>query len=153
MSLDIPVFNLKGLKRSFYYFLTFNIVVVVLGVLCVGIFDHLIDHTLLYKVNSWLILFVLFAGSYVFSSVSKKELKSIIETEDFGQKFSRYERFYKKKLVWNGFSVLLSTVFWVLTIKNFFFYILIFQLILTAVFYPTKKLLSRELKNNEILFT
>jgi hypothetical protein len=153
MNLDIPVFDTKGLKRYFYYFFTVNIIIVATSILLTALSYSSISHSVINRVNNWILFLILFAGAYIFSARSKKELKSINATEDFVQKFAMYEKYYKKKLIWNSFSLATSSIFFLLTNKNYFFYILIIQLVLSLVFYPSKKLLSKELQNNDIVFT
>jgi len=153
MELDIPVFDTKPLKRYFFYFLGFNIILVVIVIVLTGLFNTMIDRSILGRINTWYIFFILLSGSFMYSAKSKRELKAINQLEDFTQKFIGYEKYYKKRLIWNAFSLLTCGIFFILTNKNYFFYMLLLQLVLSLLFYPRKSLLSKELENTEILFT
>ena len=81
------------------------------------------------------------------------ELRKIIEAKDLEGQFLKYEGFYKRRLIWNTLSISLSGLFFILTIKNMFFYLLIIQLLLSLLFYPRKILISKELNNDNIVYT
>jgi hypothetical protein len=152
MSLDVPIFYLKTLKKYFYYFFAGNIIVVSLSFLLVGLFDNRINPSLINSANTWVAIGMLFVITSFFGQRSKRELKALLEIKDYTEQFSLYENYFKKKLIWNGISIILSGTFWVLTEKNTFFYVLILQLILSVVFYPNRKLIAKELKNTDIVF-
>jgi hypothetical protein len=152
MNLDIPVFDTKPLKRYFYYFLGFNITLVGTVILLTSLFNSLPEYSILSSINTWMLFLVLLGGSFLFSAQSRKELKAINKSEDFAQKFARYEKYYKKKLVWNASSLVASGFFFLFTHRNYFFYMLLLQLALSLLFYPRKSLLSKELENTEIVF-
>jgi len=153
MSLDIPVFNTKGLRKAFYIFLGFNIVITVGSIVLKSTLDRVINHSLLGGINLWILLLVLLAGSFLFSFLSKRELTSILAIDNHEQQFTEYENYYKKKLIWNAVSVVLSAAFYLFTSKNYFLYLLLLQVVLSFSFYPSKTLLSRELKKDNIEFT
>lgn len=153
MNLELPVFERSTLKRAFYYFLAFNVIVCAVSILLVAInSDNIPGKSFVIK-NTWLIMGALLFLTYAFTLKSKKELKTVIEVDNFKDLVSKYESYYKKKLIWNGFSIVVSALFFVMTNKNLFFYILIIQLILSMALFPTKKLVRKELNNNEIIFT
>ncbi len=150
MNLELPVFNLKRLKQSFYYFLVINFILTVISIVLVALFGEATKYNYLDKINYWVLFLILFVPSYLFGLKSKAELKKISESTDFEQQFSKYESFYKKRLIGNGISFAVTGLLFVLTLKNTFFYILLFQLLLSLVFYPRKSLISKELNNSEI---
>ena len=152
MSLNFPVFELRNVKRFFYYFLAFNALVSVVSILIKALFPFNIPGDNLITSNTWPILIILLVSSYAVGWKSKKELKSVLEASDIEVQFLKYETYYKRKLVWNAFSIVVSSVFFFVTNKYLFFYLLITQLILSIAFYPRSKLISTELKNSEIVF-
>gem|GEM_PF-1892482 len=153
MNLDLPVFNLKNLKRAYYNFLIVNVIITVGSILIMIILGDEINHKFYDKINTWIIIGVIFIGNYIYGINSKKELKSILEIREIEIQFSKYERFFKKRLAWNSISPIITGTFYIATNKNVFLYILITQMILSLLFYPNKKVISKELNNSEIVFT
>ena len=150
---DLPVFNLKNLKRAFYYFLAFNFFISVSGILISAVSNDIFKQNLLNRINTWILILILFVSAFIYSYRSRKEMKSIHNIREFDGQFSKYENYSKKRLIWNAFSQLLITGFFVLTNKNIFFYILVIQLLFSFALYPGKRVIARELENNEIIFT
>lgn len=153
MSLDLPVFETSNLKRSFYYFLAFNILVFLGSMLLAAITGNHIPGKAFVMNNTWLIMLALMLLSFAFTAKSKKELGVVLNTPDYTQQFLKYEAYYKRKLIWNASSIVISGFFFVVTEQNLFFYFLILQLVLSLAFYPRKRIISEELKNPEIVFT
>ena len=153
MNLDLPVFDLRNLKRSFYYFFVCNLIFTIVGIFFRGGLGLLTNYSLLTRNTTWIIFILLLIPSYIYSNWSKKELKKTIAISDFGEQFEKYEQFFKKRLFWNTLSLGSTVAFVLLTNKNSFFYILIIQLILSLLFYPGKRVISRELSNSDIVFT
>ncbi|MBO9203352.1 MULTISPECIES: hypothetical protein [Niastella] len=153
MSLDLPVFDLRNLKRSFYYFLVCNLITCLIGILFRGSLGALVGHGAVTRYTTWIIFFLLLIPSYIYSNWSKKEIRKIIAITDFNVQFEKYEQFFKKRLLWNTLSVVISAAFLLIINKNSFFYILIIQSFLSALFWPSKRVISRELNNNDIVFT
>src|SRR6478735_3802340 len=123
MSLGVPVFNLSNLKRSYYYFLGFNILATIVALLLNLVFRSLIDHSLFNRVNSWVLFFILLAGAFLTSAVDKKEYKAIMDTADLETRFAAYEKYYKRKMFWNALSFAITAILYVGTGKNIFLYI------------------------------
>jgi L-asparagine transporter-like permease len=105
------------------------------------------------KIDSMYLFGIIFLVNFLTNKASNKELNKISETQNFDEKFKLYELFFQKKLIWNFISILLSTLFWISFQKNLFLYIILIQLILTPLFYPRKKLISKELNREDIVFT
>jgi membrane protease YdiL (CAAX protease family) len=152
MNLELPVFERSTVKRTFYYFLAFNVIVCAVSILLAAISSDNIPGKRFVTNNTWSIMGALLFLTYAFTSKSKKELIKVLDTSDFKELISRYESYYKKKLIWNGFSIVISALFFVMNNKNLFFYILIIQLLLSMAFFPTKGLVRKELNNNDIIF-
>lgn len=153
MSLDLPVFETSNLKKAFYYFLAFNFLVFLGSMLLAALTGNHIPGKAFIMNNTWLIMLALMLLSFAFTAKSKKELGAVLNTPDYTQQFLKYETYYKRKLVWNASSLVISGFFFVLTSKNLFFYFLVIQLVLSLAFYPRKKMISQELNNPEIVFT
>lgn len=152
MDLDIPVFDTKGVKRSFYYFFAFNAILTATVVIGTVVFD-ISFQSYLQRINTWVVFLLLFAGTFYFSQKGKKELNAILETTDIPKKFARYESYYKQKLIWNSFSLVTASILLLLSSKKYFLYLLLLQLVLSWIFYPGKKLLTKELQVEGIVFT
>ncbi|HEX6181520.1 MAG TPA: hypothetical protein VFZ47_09745 [Chitinophagaceae bacterium] len=154
MSLDFPVFDTKNLKRFYYYFITFILLLAAATIACDLFAKSLLGKPLLNdKFAGWaLIAVALFLGFY-FGNKSKKELKLVQEAENWDEKFTMYERYYKRKLIWNAFIIVLNCAFLLGSTSGFFMYFLIFQVLISLVFYPGKTLLTKELKTQEIIIT
>lgn len=149
MSLGVPVFNLKDLKRSYYYFLAFNIVFTIGALLLNLVFRSLIDHSLFNRINSWVLFFILLAGAFLTSAVDKKEYKAIMETAEPEARFAAYEKYYKRKMFWNAITFAITAILYVGTGKNIFLYILLIQLVMSLTFYPGKKFMSNIFKDQD----
>lgn len=149
MSLGVPVFNLKELKRAYYYFLAFNIIATVVTLLLNLVFTSLIDHSLFNRINSWVLFFILLAGAFLTSYVDKKEYKTIMETADLETRFAAYEKYYKRKMFWNAITFAITAILYVGTGKNIFLYIMLIQLAMSFSFYPGKKFMSTIFKDQE----
>lgn len=153
MSLDFPVFELSNLKKAFYYFIAFNILVFMGSVFLTAVTDSRIPGRAFVTGNTWIIMFALLILSFVFTAQSRKELKAVLAIPDYREQFVKYETYYKRKLIWNAFSIVVSGLFFVMTSRNIFFYFLIIQVVLSLAFYPRKRMISEELNNPEIVFT
>lgn len=149
MSLGVPVFNLTSLKRSFYYFLAFNIVFTVGSLLLNLVFNSLINHSLFNRINSWVLFFILLAGAFLTSAVDKKEYKTIMETADLEARFTAYEKYYKRKMFWNAITFAITAILYVGTGKNIFLYIMLIQLAMSFTFFPGKKFMSTIFKDQD----
>jgi hypothetical protein len=152
MELDLPVFERRNVKRIFYYFLAFNFAVSILTILLVALTSDNIPGNVFVSNNYMPIMVCLVLFSYIFTSKSKKDLKTILNTPDFNNQVVKYESYYRKKIFLSGASLVITAFLFIMTTKNIFFYILIFQLLLSFVFFPTKKLISKALNNNENIF-
>ena len=155
MSLDLPVFDTKNLKRSYYTFLAVTLVLAVATIVCDIFAKSLIGKPLLLGDRSirWMLIAISLGASFYFGNKSKKELKLVQETENWDQKFEMYERYYKRKLIWNTFSLVLTCAFLLGSNSRIFLYLLIFQALISLVFYPGKLLLTKELKTQDIIVT
>jgi hypothetical protein len=153
MNLDLPIFDLLDLKRSFYYFFVFNLIIMTVGIFFRGALGILVNYGIIPKNTTWIIFILLIIPSYIYSNWSKKEIKKIIAITDFREQFEKYEQFFKNRLLWNTLSVGISAAFLLIINKNSFFYILIIQAVLSLLFYPGKRVISRELSNSDIVFT
>jgi hypothetical protein len=149
MSLGVPVFNLKGLKRSYYYFLSFNLICTIGALLLNLVFKSLIDHSFFNRINSWILFFILLAGAFLTSYVDKKEYKTIMDTAEIEERFAAYEKYYKRKMLWNAITFAITAILYVGTGKNIFVYILLIQLVMSVMFYPGKKFMSTILHDQD----
>jgi hypothetical protein len=150
--MDIPVFNLKTLKQYFYYFLAVCVLLsIVIVVLTISTRDSQ-TRRILTRATSWYYIIPIFILTYLVDRQSKRELVRIIEMDDYAKKFKKYEIQYKNKLIWNAVSVGFTGFLLIISQTNIFLYILIFQLVLIPVFYPKKSIITKDLKNDEIIF-
>lgn len=152
MELNVPVFNLRLLKRHFYTFLIISICFAFASILISLYIPVLVPEAVVKAVKSWGLFLLLLTLSFLYSRLQKKELKKILHTEDTDQVFPLYGRYYKNKLIWGAFSQLLLNAFWLITHAKFMFYIILIQLILGLMFYPSRRVITKELKNMEIVF-
>jgi hypothetical protein len=152
MELNVPVFNLRLLKRHFYTFLLISVCFAFVSILIHIYIQVQVPETVVKAVKSWGLFLLLLILSFLYSRLQKKELKKILHTEDSDQKFLLYERFYKNKLIWVIFSQCLLNACWLITHTKFLFYFILIQLILGLVFYPSRRVISKELKDMEIVF-
>jgi hypothetical protein len=150
--MDIPVFDLKNLRRYFYNFLIFCILIA-LASTALMFAVNLQSLQLWGRINTWYIIIPLVAVNYLYGVSSKKELNKIIEITDYEEKFRKYETRFVKRLIWNAFSLVVTGVLLIITQKNIFLYILILQMVLLPLFYPRRAIIAKELKNEEIVFT
>ena len=150
--MDIPVFNIKTLKHYFYYFFAACILMVIAMVVLTIVTKGSETRRTLASVTSWYYIIPIFALTYLADRKSKRELARIVEMDDFAQKFKRYEIQYKNKLRYNAISIAFTGFLLIISEKDIFLYILIIQLLITPVFYPRKIIISKDLKNDGIVF-
>ncbi|MFD2920930.1 hypothetical protein ACFS6H_14495 [Terrimonas rubra] len=151
--MDIPVFDLKSLKKYFTGFFVVSVIIAVLSYVAVIFVVSGEAGPKLRQINTWYLTIPLFVWTYVQSLNSKTALNEILETTDYEQRFKKYEAHYKKRLGWNLVSIALTGVFLIITQKNFVLYFMILQLVLTSAFYPRKAIIAKELKDDTIVFT
>jgi len=151
--MDIPVFNLSNLKKSFFTFLILCVIIAAISLLGIITVRNSALRETISKINSWYIIGAFLIANYFFEQHFKKELKAIKETADYDLKFKRYENRFKKRLVWNASSLLLTGLLFIIDRKNLFLYIMVIQLVLLPVFYPWKKIIAKELEDDDIVFT
>jgi hypothetical protein len=151
--MDIPVFNLSNLKKSFFTFLILCIIIGVVTIFGLTTIRNSELGRMIYEINSWYVLSVFLVINFFFGRHFRNELKAIKETTDYDLKFKRYEDRYRKRLIWNGFSLLLTCFLFISSAKNFYLYLLLIQIILLPVFYPWKKIILKELGEEDIIFT
>jgi hypothetical protein len=150
MSLDVPVFDRKNLKKAYYYFIASNMLITAGSIVFSGFTEPFFDRRLLDRTTIWILIGVIFFTTLTYSSKRKKELKAILQVNDYDEQFRLYEKYYIKKYIWNAFSLFLTGVFFVITNKDLFLYMLFIQLAFSLLLYPYKRLLSTELRNTEI---
>lgn len=150
MSLDVPVFDRKNLKRAFFYFIASNSLLTGACAILSSLTEPLFDRRLLDRTTVWILIGTIFFITLIYSSKRKKEIQSIVQIDDYDEQFRLYERYYIKKYIWNGFSLFLTAAFFVISNKDLFFYMLLIQLGFSLLLYPYKRVLSNELKNDEI---
>jgi len=152
MELNVPVFNLRQLKRHYYTFLLISLCLAIVSILINGYFPLQVPEPVAKAVRSWGTFLLLLLLSFVYSGLQKKELKKILQTEDADQKFPLYERYYKYKLLWSVFSLCLLSGCWLISHSKFLLYFILIQLVLSLMFYPSRRVISKELKEMEIVF-
>jgi hypothetical protein len=150
MNLDVPVFDRKNLKKAYYYFIASNVLITAASFVLSGMTQPFFDRRLLDRTTIWILIGTIFIITLIYSSKRKKELKKILEINDYDEQFRLYERYYIKKYIWNAFSLFLTGAFFVITAKNLFLYMLLIQLGFSALLFPHKRILSIELRNQEI---
>ncbi|MEO5592723.1 MAG: hypothetical protein ABIQ94_09210 [Chitinophagaceae bacterium] len=93
-----------------------------------------------------------FRVAYLVDINSRRQLQKINEIDDFETLVEEYIKFYKTRLIWNAISVLSSGILFVLTFKNIYFYILLFQVVFAFVFFPRKVQVTKDLQGRELMF-
>lgn len=152
MNLDLPVFDRKPLWKNYYIFMGTVVVIAIASFFITGLVDVSSVGLYLNSQGTLVFLGVFLLISFFISKQRKKDLQAMHQTEDVNQKISMYALFYRKRLFANIFSVVLMAGFWVLTIKNFYFYMLLIQVLISAIYFPNKKVIARELNEPEIEF-
>jgi hypothetical protein len=64
-------------------------------------------------------------------------------------RFAAYEKFYKRKMLWNAISFAITSILYVGTAKNIFLYIMLIQLFTCLTFFPGKRFISTIIKGHE----
>jgi hypothetical protein len=146
-----PVFSLKGMKKAFYIFITFNIIIAVIAVIMFVLSDPL-DSNLLGDINPWYLVFMYIAFGTINYLSSRKVTKFIRETADPTERFSKYEEFYKRKTIANAFACATTAVLFVITAKFTFLFLLGIQMIIPITLYPRQKKLSALFEKDEVTF-
>lgn len=153
MDIKFAVFDLKELKKLFVLLFVANILIIALAYLAVVLLPLNSFKDFFSGTVTWFILGGLFVLSIFYDRRNKKELKSILELENFDEQVKPYSDYYRKRLLWSVLSIVISMVFFVFARKNMFFYLSLFQLVMMLPFYPNKLIICKELQNDEIVFT
>lgn len=93
MSLDVPVFHLKILKRHFYYFIAALVVIIGASLFLVGFLDVTLPTNRMSTQVNWILLGVFLLITIVWGQQNKKVLQSVLAVQDPGEIFARYERY------------------------------------------------------------
>ncbi|MBO9631530.1 MAG: hypothetical protein J7578_00330 [Chitinophagaceae bacterium] len=154
MSLDIPVFDLKPLKKYFNYFLIAVVSIAAICIVSVTVFhsQYFLSVYYLQGNNNWYFLGAALLLTYVSGTLQKKSMKAVQQAEDTELKFSLYTKYYSRKLFWGAFSFFITGLLWMMTGGKFLFYFFVFQFVLSLVFHPNKAIITRELNIGEIEF-
>ncbi|OQP65897.1 hypothetical protein A3860_14995 [Niastella vici] len=137
-----PAFSLKGMKRAFYVFVTFNVIIAITALVMYFVFEPTGNYNVLGATNPWYLVVMYAAFGIINYFSSKKVTKFIRETADPIKRFSKYESFYKKKTIANAFACATTLVLFIITGKYTFLYLLGLQMIIPVMLYPRKKMLS-----------
>ena len=137
-----PAFSLKGMKRAFYIFVTFNVIIAITALVMYFAVEPTGNYNLLGVTNPWYLVFMYVAFGIINYFSSRKVTKFIRETADPVKRFSQYESFYKKKTIANAFACATTLVLFIITGKYTFLYLLGLQMIIPVMLYPRKKMLS-----------
>lgn len=152
MNLDLPIFSLKPLKKLFYKFLFFIILVSIISILCVAILPQLQIEIISKNNLDWMLIGGWFVLGIYKDYKLKLYLKKINYLEKLDSLIEEYTKFYKSRLIWSGLSFCFAAIFYLITYKNLFFYLLLFQLFMSFILYPKKVLITKELKDREFIF-
>ena len=148
-----PAFSLKGMKRAFYIFVTFNVIIAIMAVVMFVVNEPTGNNNFLNGTSPWYLVFMYIAFGIINYFSSKKVTKFIRETADPVQRFSQYESFYKRKTIANAFACATTAVLFVITAKYTFLFLLGIQMIIPVTLYPRKKMLSALFENDEVQFS
>ena len=150
--LDIYEFNLGPLKKSFNVFAIAVITISVISCLGTFLLPIMPEFLAFYSKYFWFFFIAFFVFNFAFEGKSKQGFSKLAETEDFQEQVTIYSAFYKRKLVINAVSVIVTCFILFLSHKKLFLIILAIQVVLLPAFYPRPEKISKALKNDEILF-
>lgn len=153
MGLDVRLFDLRPLKKYFYYYVG---AAVFFGGLVAYVFyskNNPIGYVPRQFLDNTNMIIILFAATFLYSRFSKKELEKIIQTKDDSKKFEAYISYSKKRTIWNLFSLLVTAALFLATYSKVFLIIFILQLSLSIFLYPRKSFILQELKERDLEFT
>ena len=151
MNLEVRVFDTKLMKRLFYSFVSYNILAALISSWLHFIRISYVPGKSFMIENSKVIFTVLLVITFAFTMDLRRRIKKIRQLSEMENQFRVYEQYYRRRLIWNCFSVSLSGLFLVLTHRDWFFYLLLLEVVMSFSAYPSKQLIQTELKDREIL--
>jgi hypothetical protein len=151
--LPIPVFYTKPLKRHFYTFLLLSCIIVAASFVASFLTGGYLLSGLFKATNSWIVLGIILIPNILYNRFAKKKLTAVINTADFEEQFAKYIEVFKARMMMNTVSTLVISIMYLSSKPNgFLFYFLVFHLLLLSAQYPRKNLITKDLKNNDIIF-
>ena len=150
--MELPVFDLRNLKRYFY---TFYASCLLISITAIGLYILQILHYVYLPFGRPKALpFFIIIGvlTFFYGRYRRKMLSVISETPVFEEKVRKYEKLFVKTLYWNGFSLFITGMYLVTARSQVMLYVLIFQLVFSLLAYPRKQIIAKELREEDILF-
>jgi len=153
MSDNLDVFDLTELKR-FFKSCFFGMALLIAIAFVIARYSMSYNVAFLAgKGFSWLLIGLLFIGTVIYGQYYDRELKRILELENFNEKVQPYTTLYKRRILWNCLSMLFTIGLLILTRKSGYLYFSIFQLVVMIPLFPNKLFIGKELKQDDIIYT
>ena len=150
--MELPVFELKPLKKAFTLIMCLNVMLIGLGLVLPQLADFSPFRKYAVGSTGRILLFILLILSIALSFKWKKELNTILSIESFDERINRCQTFCIKRLWTNFVSLAFTFILVILTNGKFMFYYFLFQSILSLLGYPNKKFIAKELNDDQIIF-
>ena len=150
--MDLKVFNLKNLKRTYFSFLSLCVIVVgvsfVLYKMGVQVFPL---SPLIIKLKN-VLLFGMIGVAFVFSMYEASQRGKLQALPTVDEKIIFYENFYFKRLWWYVLACAVSGFLLLLTFRLLFISFCLFDLMMMLIAWPTEFKLKQEMKEDELIF-
>ena len=149
--MELYTIEVREFKNIFFASLTMMIVFIVASWLWVfSDFVRLQPFDLLRRFSSPILIGMMVLAIF-YSSHRRKKLKEINTLDDFPSRVKAYQKVYRLHNGWFVLSCFISCVLFVATVRNFFFYFALLELLITLTAYPSVALFRRDLKNKEFV--
>lgn len=153
MGLDVRLFDLKPLKKYFYYYVGAAVLFVVTVAYVFYSKNNPIGYIPRQFLNNTNLIIFLFGATFAYSWYSNRQLEKIVSIKEDNRKFQSYLTYSKNRTIWNLFSLLITGVLFLATYGKIFLIIFILQLSLSIFIYPRKSFVLKELKERDLEFT
>lgn len=148
--MDIKTVDLSDYKRNFKLFFSITASIVVASyIIVVAGYRIIANPTEADKLKN-LFLFLLILLAVVFNYFLQNQKKKLVFIGDFEKKLFSYKKLYLFRLWWYLFSASSSAFLYILTGRSLFFFFALFDVAMTFIIYPNKRIFNAELGEDDI---
>ena len=150
--MDLKIINQKQLKRIYINFLV--ICLLITG----GSYILFQSGFRFFEGSDWvnemtnILLYCMIGIVIVFTYFQMSQRKKLRVLPTIEEKIIFYEKFYRYRLWWHVLACFVSAFLLLLTGRNIFFYIGLFDLLEMLLSYPSQLIIKKEMKEDELIF-
>ncbi len=148
--MEIKKVDLYDYKKKFKFFFSITASIVVASYIIVLTGNRIWENWEATDNLKNLLLFLLIMLAVIFNYLLQKQKKKLVLLEDFEEKLFFYKKLYLFRLSWYLFSASSSAFLYILTGRSLFFFFAVFDLAMTFIIYPNKRIFNAELGEYDI---